>query len=109
MSLDITSNAAQVAATMDPVLVDDAARRADVEAADTALALITPQTPRRTGRLAAGGRVAVASAGWAYVNAVAYATVVNARTGFATKTLQDQETKITAIYDRELQTEFDTL
>lgn len=109
MPLDITSNAATVAVDLEPSLVDDAAERAHRAAADEALALIDSQTPRRTGRLAAGLRVAVASDGWAVVDAVPYATVVNTRTGFASKTLVDNEARIIAIYDRELQQELDTL
>lgn len=109
MPLDITSNAAEVAADLAPSLVDDAAERANQAAADEALSLVDSQTPRRTGTLAAGNRAAVASDGWAVVNAVPYASVVNARTGYASKTLIDNGVRLVAIYDRELQQEFDNI
>lgn len=109
MSLAVTTNAAQVAADLDGSVVDDAAERADRAAAAEALALIDPRTPRRTGRLAAGLRVVAASHGWAVVDAVPYAPTVDARTGFATKTVRDNTDRLVAIYDRELQEEFNDI
>ena len=109
MPLDITSNAAQVANDLDGALVDAAAERANSTAADLAQRLVDPRTPRRSGRLAAGLRTVVASDGWALVNAVPYATVVDARTGYATRTVLDNEARLVEVYDNELQAAFDTV
>lgn len=104
--LDVTSNADQVAADLTAGLVDDAVERANRAAADEALGLVDPRTPRRTGRLAAGNQAVVVTTGWAIVNAVPYAPKVDARTGFASRTIRDNEDRLVDIYDRELQTEF---
>lgn len=109
MSLDFTSNAAEVGRGLSGSLVDDAAERANRAAAELAAALVDPRTPRRTGRLAAGLRTVSASDSWALVNAVPYAPKVDARTGYATRTVLDNQARLVAIYDRELQTEFDTI
>lgn len=109
MPVDVSSNAAQVANDLDGSLVDAAAERANRDAADLALALVDPRTPRRSGRLAAGLRTVVATEGWAVVDAVPYASVVDARTGFATKTVLDNEARIVEVYDTALQATFDSM
>lgn len=108
MPLDFASNADQVAADLTGDLVDAAQADADQEAADVALGLVAPRTPRRTGVLAAGLRSVVAPAGgFSVVDAVPYATVVDARTGFATDTLAEAEPVIAEVYDKHLQARFD--
>lgn len=107
MSFDVTSNADEVANALDGV-VDAAVGQAAPAAADLALALVDPRTPRRSGRLAAGNRVVVAGDDWTFLNSVPYASVVDARTGFASKTLQDNEQRLADLYGTQLQTTFDT-
>lgn len=108
MPLDITSNADQVAADLTGDLVDDAQAEADQEAADAALALVAPRTPRRTGALAAGLRsVVVPPGGFAIVAAEPYGGIVDARTGFASRTLVEAEPRIADIYATHLQAKFD--
>lgn len=107
MPLDVDSNADQVAADL-VGLVDVAQAEADRQAADVALALVDPRTPRRTGVLAAGLRSVVApTGGFAVVDAVPYASVVDARTGFASDTLAKAEATLAEVYDRHLQARFD--
>lgn len=108
MPLDFSTNADQVAADLTGDLVDVAQAEADQEAADRALALVDPKTPRRSGRLAAGLRaVVVSTGGWAVVDAVPYASVVDARTGFASETLHQAEAVLAEVYDNHLQAGFD--
>lgn len=109
-SLDITTNADQVAADLVGV-VEDAVARADQEAAETALRLVGPRTPRRSGALAAGLRTVVApgGAGFALVDAQPYAGYVDARTGFASETLANAEPVIADIYAASLQAGFDAV
>lgn len=109
MSLDVTSNAAEVSHDLAAALVDDAASRANHAASTEALRLVDPRTPRRTGRLAAGLRVVSASDGWALVDAVPYSVVVDARTGFATRTIIAAEDTLVGIYEDALQEAFDAL
>lgn len=110
MALDVTSNADQVAPGMVGELVDQAQAAADAEAADTALALVGPKTPRRTGELAAGLRSAVVPTGGFELTAAApYGGYVDARTGFATDTLIQADTVLTDIYAAHLQARFDQL
>lgn len=107
--LSLDTNAGEVAADLSGV-VEAATRDADEEAAQTALAIVGPQTPRRSGRLAAGLRtVVVPAGGFELVDAVPYATVVDARTGFATERLRDAEETLAAIYERHLQERFDAV
>lgn len=108
MVLSLDTDADRVAADLVGV-VDAAAAAAHVEAADLALRVVTPQTPRRTGRLVAGLRSVVVTNGFDLVDDVPYATVVDARTGFATKTLAAADHDITAVYDRHLQQHFDAI
>lgn len=107
--LDITTNADDVANDLVGAVVDVAAERANTAAAAEAARLVDPRTPRRSGRLAAGLRVVVAEQSWALVNAVPYAPVVDARTGYATKTVLDNEARLVDIYNTELQHEFDRI
>jgi hypothetical protein len=109
MPLDVSSNAAEVARDLDGAAVTAAAERANRQAADLALALVAPGTPRRSGTLAAGLRTVVASEGWALVDAVPYASIVDARTGFATKKVLDNQARIVDVYDIELQATFDRM
>jgi len=107
--LGLDTNAEEVSRSLLGVVVE-AVAEADEEAARAALDMVAPKTPRRSGRLAAGLRAVVESAGgFAIVDAVPYATVVDARTGFASQTLLDGEASILAIYDRHLQDEFDAV
>lgn len=107
--LSLSTNAGQVSDDLTGV-VDAAAQSADDDAARLALALVEPRTPRRTGRLAAGTRSgAVPEGGFAVVNAVPYAPVVEERTGFVSETIVAAETEFVEIYDRHLQTEFDSI
>jgi hypothetical protein len=108
MPLDFTTNADQVGSDLTGEVVDVAQAEADQEAADRALALIGPKTPRRTGALAAGLRsVVVPTGGFAIVYAVVYATVVDARTGFASETLARADAVLAEVYDKRLQAHFD--
>lgn len=91
-------------------LVDEATADADEEASAYALAIVNPRTPRRTGRLAAGLRsVVVTTGGFDLVDAVPYATAVDARTGFASETIVDADTAFAAIYDKHAQTRLDSI
>lgn len=104
-----TSNAEEVAddllGVVDPALAD-----ADAEAADLALSLVDPKTPRRSGRLAAGLRSTVAAeGGFDLVDEVPYAAKVDARTGFATDTILNADAAFGALYDTHLQRAFDAL
>src|SRR5688572_295200 len=100
---DLTTNAEAVGDGLLGV-VDEAVESADEEAADYALAIVGPKTPRRSGRLAAGLRsVVVSTGGFDLVDAVPYAPVVDARTGFASSTVLDAGEQFAAIYDRHLQ------
>lgn len=101
----LSTNADEVAAHL-VGSVDEAVADADVEVADYALDRIAAKTPRRTGRLAAGLRSVVVAGGFDIVDAVPYASVVDARTGFASETLVAAESDIAAIYDRHLQDRF---
>lgn len=108
MTFDVTSNADEVATGLDGRIVDAAVEQANRDAADLAFALVNPRTPRRSGRLAAGLRVVVADEGWALVDPVPYATIVDARTGFATRTVIENEQKILTPYETQLQAAFDS-
>jgi hypothetical protein len=107
--LDVSTNAEEVASGLLGV-VDDAAAEADEEAARLALDIVGPQTPRRTGRLAAGLRsVVVSTGGFDLVDDVPYASAVDARTGFASSTIVEAEASFAAIYDRHLQERLDAV
>lgn len=107
--LTVDSNADEVAAGLTPAIVDGAQQRADVAAAGYALSVVRPKTPRQTGALAAGLRsVAVPEGGFALTAPQPYGPTVEARTGFASSTLQAAAPDVVAIYDRELQATFDT-
>lgn len=107
--LVVDSNAEEVSRDLLGV-VDDATAAADEEAARTALDLVAPKTPRRTGRLAAGLRsVVVSSGGFDLVDAVPYAPAVDERTGFATETILDAEATFAAIYERHTQERLDAI
>lgn len=107
MGFDVTTNAVEVASDLDGRIVDAAVATANQQAADRAFALVDPRTPRRSGRLAAGLRTVSAADTWALVNTVPYASVVDARTGFASKTLRDNTEQILEVYDTQLQTALD--
>lgn len=102
--VEITSNADELAGRLETV----AGELADLEAANTeaarlALSAIDTETPRRTGTLAAGARCVADSFGFTYVNAVPYAAIVNAKTGFASDTLAEREAAIAAVYEDHIQ------
>lgn len=107
--LNLDTNAGEVASGLSGLVVE-ATATADEEAARTALALIRPRTPVRTGRLVGGlEAVVVPAGGFDVVDAVEYATAVDARTGFATRTLAAAGDEFADIYDRHLQTRMDQL
>lgn len=106
--LNLDTSAGEVASGLSG-LVDEAASDADEEAARTALAIIRPRTPVKSGRLLNGLDVVVVSGGFDVVDAVPYATAVDARTGFATRTLAAAGDEFAAIYDAHLQTRLDSL
>lgn len=108
MVLTLDTDAARVADDLGGV-VEDATRAADIEAADLALRLVSPKTPRRTGRLVAGLSSVVVTNGFDLVDPVPYATVVDARTGFATATFANAEAEFTALYDTHLQDRLDAI
>lgn len=91
-------------------LVEEATIDADQEAADYALTIVNPKTPRRSGRLAAGLRsVVVTTGGFDLVDAVPYSTVVDARTGFASETILAADAAFAAIYDKHVQARLDAI
>lgn len=107
--LSLDTNAGQVADDLSSV-VSPAIADGDEEAARYALALVDRKTPRRTGALAAGLRSdVVPDGGFAVTDPVPYATVVDARTGFASETLVEADAAIADIYDQHLQAAFDTI
>lgn len=107
--LDLTSNADDVASQLAGDVVDEAAERAHRVAAAEGLSLVDRAAPRRTGRMANGLRVDVRTDGWAVVDAVPYAAAVDARTGFATRTILNAEDRLALIYEDELQESFDSI
>lgn len=107
--LDLSTNAEETGSGL-LGLVDEATRAADAEAADYALDIVGPRTPRRTGRLAAGLRsVVVSTGGFDLVDAVPYASAVDARTGFASDTIVAADAAFAAIYDKHAQTRLDAI
>lgn len=105
--LEVTTNAEEVASGLLGV-VEAATAEADEEAARKALDLVDRNTPRKTGRLASGLRaVVVAEGGFEVVDAVPYAPAVDARTGFASRTIAEADDTLAAIYDKHLQARLD--
>ena len=105
--LRLDTDAGETAAGLAGAVVE-ASTAADVEAAATALTLVAPRTPRRTGRLAAGLRSDVVPAGgFDLTDPVPYAIPVNARTGFATDTIAAADSTFAAIYERHTQGRLD--
>lgn len=102
--MELTHNAEEVAGRLE----EAAGRLGDLEGANAdagalALTAIDQETPRRTGTLAAGGRVVATALGFAYVNATPYAVIVDAKTGFATDTLREREAAIAGVYDNHVE------
>lgn len=97
--MELTHNADAIAGGLE----EAAGELADLEATNAAagrvaLGEIDAETPRRTGTLAAGARCVADPFGFAYVNAVPYAVIVDARTGFASDTLVEREAAVAGVY-----------
>lgn len=98
--MELTSNADELAGKIDQAAGELAdLEEANAEAARLALTAIDAETPRRTGTLAAGARCVADQFGFTYVNAVPYAPIVDAKTGFASDTLEEREAAIVAVYE----------
>lgn len=98
--MDLEHNAGEVAAALDAAAAALADLEAtNAEAAELALGAVNRETPVRTGRLAAGNRAVAEPFGFAYSNATNYAPIVNARTGFASDTLNAMQAQIAAVYE----------
>lgn len=108
--MSVTSNAVEVADRLDGAAVTEAQAEADAAAAELALTLIRPDTPVDTGALLAGlDAIVIPEGGFAVVDAVPYAAIVDARTGFATDNLAAAEDRLAELYEDHLQDTFDRL
>lgn len=108
--MELTHNAEELAGSLEQAAGELADLEAtNAEAGRVALEQIDGKTPRRTGTLAAGARCVADPFGFAYVNAVPYAVIVDTKTGFASDTLAEREAAIAAVYEEHITEAFASL